>query len=224
MHNIIQIEINLMQSFVFFIFITLPWLLISSLYSPVILAQISVQDWEQKQVSQHILVSSSTVNNVYKVNAKMYVHATPDEFFTLLENTQKDCSWIANCKRVEVLNQSLSQYRFVHTVFNSPWPVADREMYTRSFHQFDQSHRHLSILIEDISSDYPTHPKRVMMNNVTAQWSMSYSHDGWYELNYLASAEPGGLIPTWLSKTLLKNATAETFAQLRERLHADKTF
>jgi len=136
MRNIIQIEINLMQSFVFFIFITLPWLLISSLYSPVILAQISVQDWEQKQVSQHILVSSSTVNNVYKVNAKMYVHATPDEFFALLEHTQKDCSWIANCKRVEVLNQSLSQYRFVHTVFNSPWPVADREMYTRSFHQF----------------------------------------------------------------------------------------
>ena len=224
MRGIIQIELNLMQSFVFFIFINLTWLLVTALLSPVALAQMTDKDWEQQQISQHILVSSSTLNHVYKVNAKMYVHATPDEFFKILENAHQDCSWIANCKRVEILNNTLSNYRFVHTIFNSPWPVADREMYTRSFHQFDSSHQHLTIFIEDISNDYPAHPQRVMMNNVTAQWSMSHSHDGWYELNYLASAQPGGLIPNWLSKTLLKQATADTFAQLRERLHADKTF
>lgn len=224
MRNIIQIELNLMQSFVFLIFFNMTWLFINMLFSPFSHAQSAVQNWETQQVSQHILVSSTTMNDVYKVNAKMYVYATPDEFFTLLENAYLDCSWIANCKQVEILNNTLSDYRFVHTVFNSPWPVADREMYTRSYHQFDSSHQHLSILIEDISNDYPHHPQRVMMNNVNAQWSMTHSHDGWYELNYLASAEPGGLIPSWLSKTLLKEATADTFARLRERLHADKTF
>ena len=207
MRHIIQIEPILMQSFVFFIFLT-------------VTLQVQGQTWSEDSTNQHILISTSTVAGKYQINAKMIVNATPLAFFNLLENTPIDCSWIANCKSVTVLDQSLPDYRFVHTVFNSPWPVADREMYTRSHHVFSADMQHLSIMIEDISAQYPTHPKNVMMKAVQAQWSMTHSHDDWYELNYLASADPGGNIPQWLSQRLLKDSTFTTLKQLRAILHA----
>lgn len=220
MHSIIQIEPNLMQSFVFFI-------LISVFMSGLTLAQdtpsAKEKQWQVYQVNQHILVSSSTQYGIYQINAKMNVHATPDEFFALLETTATNCHWIANCKSVDILNAEIPNTRFVHTIFDSPWPVVDREMYTRSLHEFSADHQHFSITIDDIADNYPAHPRRVMIRNVQAQWSMTHSHDGWYELNYLASADPGGMIPQWLSKQLLKDSTSTTFTRLRELLHADKT-
>lgn len=215
MRNIIQIEPILMQSFVFFILIS------------VFVCGSSVAEetpWQAEKINQHILVSSSTQDGIYQINAKMYVHATPDEFFTLLETTDNNCQWIANCNTVEILNNTIDNTRYVHTVFDSPWPVADREMYTRSIHEFSADHQHLSIIIDDIADSYPAHPRRVMIRDVRAQWSMSHYHNDWYELSYLASADPGGVIPQWLSKQLLKDSTAITFTRLRERLHADKIF
>lgn len=220
MRGIIPIEPILMQSFVFFI-------LISVFVSGLTLAEdtplAKKTQWQIHQVNQHILVSSSTQDGIYQINAKMYVHATPDEFFALLETTDTNCHWIANCKSVDILNAEIPNTRFVHTIFNSPWPVVDREMYTRSLHEFSADHQHLSIIIDDIADNYPAHPRRVMIRNVQAQWSMTHSHDGWYELNYLASADPGGMIPQWLSKQLLKDSTSTTFTRLRELLHANKT-
>ena len=227
MRGIIQIEPILMQSFVFFILISMFMSAVSFAQDSSGKAEKSFQaqtPWQAEQINQHILVSSSTQDGIYQINAKMYVHATPDEFFALLEDTAINCQWIANCNAVEILNKTIANIRYVHTVFDSPWPVADREMYTRSIHEFSADHQHLSIIIDDIADSYPAHPRRVMIRDVRAQWSMTHYHNDWYELSYLASADPGGVIPQWLSKQLLKDSTAITFTRLRERLHADKIF
>lgn len=221
MRDIIQIEPISMQSFVFFILLSC----LLGLWGDLFISKCHADEsqWQAEKINQHILVSSSTLAGIYQINAKMYVQATPDEFFAVLEAAVNNCQWIANCKSVDMLNNSLQDTRFVHTVFDSSWPVVDREMYTRSVHQFSEDHQHLSIIIEDIADSYPAHPQRVMIRNVHAQWSMTHFHQGWYELSYLASADPGGNIPQWLSKQLLKDSTSTTFKRLREKLHADKS-
>ena len=177
-------------------------------------------DWETTVETQSILMSAAHSEDVIKINAKIYVRSSPEAFLALLDSANRDCSWLANCEAVTIYPSQSPNVRIVHTVLTSPWPLQDREMFTRSTHQFSPSGDHLSIIIEDISQHFPVHPKRVMLRNITAQWSMAHSHDDWYELNYLGSGHPGGIIPDWLAQKAMQDATEKTMLAIKERLHA----
>ena len=169
--------------------------------------------------ADRILISVKKVSKQhFSINAKMYVKGDTKAFFSLLESADKDCSWLASCKKVTILDKSLPQFRYVHTVFSSPWPAQDREMYTRSEHVFDPDTQDLSILISDISEQYPDTPGVLKLQGVSAQWSMTHQFGPWYELNYLAEATIGGWIPSWLSENLLISSTEKTFKGIRKRL------
>lgn len=177
-------------------------------------------DWTIKTERDRILVSvQKTDEQYFAVNAKMYVRATPVAFFALLDNADRDCSWLANCKKITILDRSLPNFRFVHTQFSSPWPAKDRDMYTKSEHVFSADKSHLSIHITDISSAYPANDNVITLQNVEAQWSMTHQFDQWYELNYYAKASVGGWIPNWLGEELLISSTHDTFKSLRNLLH-----
>ncbi len=177
--------------------------------------------FEQQQVILSVQVvpnNNSASDSLININAKVLVKAAPDDFFALLENATQDCTWLAHCQSVAILDDSLPNHRFVHTVLSSPWPLQDREMYTHSIHQFNPDRTHLSIWIEDNSQPYPRHPKRELVRVKQAQWSMVHHHDAWYELNYFASIEPGGHLPVWLNKRVLSDATQNTMRAIRNRL------
>jgi hypothetical protein len=176
-------------------------------------------DWNSTEKNKILISVKKVSEEHFSVNAKMYVKADTKAFFTLLESAGKDCSWLASCKKITILDKSLPQFRYVHTVFSSPWPAKDREMYTRSEHVFHPETQDLSILISDISDQYPDTPGVLKLKGVSAQWSMTHQFGPWYELNYLAEATVGGWIPSWLSKNLLISSTEKTFKGIRERLH-----
>jgi hypothetical protein len=192
---------------------------------PSAIAQAAADDWESAYQNDTVLLSvqvmpskNAVSGNLLNINAKVLVNAMPDDFFALLENAPADCSWLAHCKSVSILNQSIANQRYVHTVLSSPWPLQDREMYTLSTHQFNPERTHLSIWIEDNSAPYPRHPKRVLIGVQQAQWSMTHHHDQWYELNYFASVDPGGRLPLWLNQHVLTEATRTTMLGIRARL------
>lgn len=185
-----------------------------------VVAHASADEWQTTVDTQEILVTVKRSDNLIKINAKVYVQASPDAFLALLDSANRDCSWLATCEAVTIYPSQSPSVRIVHTLLSSPWPLLDREMFTRSTHQFSANRDHLSILVEDISENFPIHPNRVMLRNVSAQWSMAHSHDDWYELNYLASAHPGGVIPDWLAEKAMQGATEQTLLAIKERLHA----
>lgn len=174
--------------------------------------------WTSTQADRILISVIKVSEQHFSINAKMYVKADTRAFFALLESADKDCSWLASCKKVTILDKSLPQFRYVHTVFSSPWPAQDREMYTRSEHVFHPETQDLSILISDISDQYPDTPGVLKLQGVSAQWSMTHQFGPWYELNYLAEATVGGWIPNWLSENLLISSTEKTFKGIRKRL------
>ena len=184
-----------------------------------IFAPTQADDWQTSIDTESLLVTVSRADDMIKINAKVFIRSSPDAFLALLDSANHDCSWLAHCTAVKIYPSQSPTVRIVHTILSSPWPLQDREMFTRSTHQFSPSGDHLSILVEDISQHFPIHPNRVMLRNVTAQWSMAHSHDDWYELNYLGSAHPGGVIPDWLAEKAMQDATEETMLAIKERLN-----
>lgn len=174
--------------------------------------------WRSTETNKILISVKQVSEQHFAINAKMYIKANPQAFFALLEAADQDCSWLASCKKITILDKSLPQFRYVHTVFSSPWPAKDREMYTRSEHIFHPETQDLSIFITDISDQYPNTPGVLKLKGVSAQWSMTHQFGPWYELNYLAEATVGGWIPTWLSENLLISSTEKTFKRIRKRL------
>ena len=154
------------------------------------------------------------------VEASIYVQGSPAQFLALLEEADRDCSWLANCAKVTILSDAMANQRIVHTVLSSPWPLQDREMITRSVHHISADGTHFDMRVEDVSADYPPHPQRILMRDVSARWQMIPVTESWYKLHYTSRAHPGGLIPDWVAKVGIEDATITTLTNIQEHLHA----
>src|SRR6056300_1234496 len=76
-------------------------------------------EWTSTQADKILISVKKVSKQHFSINAKMYVKADTKAFFALLESADKDCSWLASCKKVTILDKSLPQFRYVHTVFSS---------------------------------------------------------------------------------------------------------
>ncbi|GAA0859208.1 START domain-containing protein [Aliiglaciecola litoralis] len=196
-------------------------LLVSLFISASVLADTADLAWEVATQKQGISVFTRATASGYKeIKASMTINAHPMDFVNLLENIALAPQWIANCRKVELLEKRGNFERVVKSTFSAPWPVQDREMVTYSFTSIDPNNGKITIDISDMSQRYPDDKDddNVRMLNVSGQWKLLKLENGLTTLSYQGYGEPAGNLPIWLSNQLVVSSVYTTFNNLREIL------
>lgn len=192
-----------------------------SLFSLMCSAQAQTLDLEAKWTlaskNQNVAVyQRHTQDNHLEVRGVTQIHAVPDDFLQLLDDTQNASKWIANCQNVTVLNALDSNTRIVHTKFNAPWPIEDRDMVTKSVSYYTNDILHIDIT--DMGDQYPLTQGYVRIQHISGQWVLKPVTQGLLSIEYIGRADPGGKIPTWLANRTLISSMGETFENIHKQL------
>lgn len=172
------------------------------------------QEWKLEKHRDGVAVYSRFVaNNLLQIKALTTVMGNHDAFLNLLEDVEHCTAWIANCQKIQVIAEPDQYTRVVHSYFNAPWPIKDRDMVTRS--TMVKQDDNLTLLIEDVGQQFPTQPKYVRMTHVSGKWQLVELADGNMSVSYIGSGNPAGNIPKWLARKALLDSTFETFSQLK---------
>lgn len=161
------------------------------------------------------VVTTSKTDNVYFVHATMEVSFTPVEFLSLVNASDIDCSWIANCRQVDILSKN-NNVQIIRTELEVEWPFKNRDMVVltvTSLH--DES---LSIQLSDQSTYTDFNKDFVRITDVTGEWKMIKNGPNSYSLSYRGAASPNGVIPDWFAINYLAESTEKTFIAVYERL------
>ncbi|GAB2683615.1 START domain-containing protein [Aliiglaciecola sp. 3_MG-2023] len=177
--------------------------------------------WLLVKQKEHVSLHTTKDKSGYVwLKASVLVHGQPNDFLTLLDNTDIAASWIDNCEKVEILTTSSTTEKIVRTTFNAPWPVKNREMITQSFTEIDPQSQTIRIRIEDYSEHYPPRPSYVQMQNVKGNWLIQSTGTNKMKIEYIGYGEPSGNIPIWLANKLALSSMFKTFRNLGETLGA----
>ncbi|MDF2177600.1 START domain-containing protein [Aliiglaciecola sp. CAU 1673] len=175
--------------------------------------------WKQAKKAQGVTVSKRQLaNGQLEVCASTAVRTQLSAFILLLRDTEHAPQWIANAHRVTLLERPAHNVDVVHSIFDSPWPVQDRDLVTRSQYQQDADSLVLTLQVHSVPDALPPSPNTVRMDNVRGVWELTPLQEGWVAIRYQGEGDPGGNIPNWLAQQILVSSTFETFANLKKML------
>ncbi|WP_156413662.1 START domain-containing protein [Lacimicrobium alkaliphilum] len=180
------------------------------------------QGWEERKADENVEVYARRAGNSFEILAITRVKSAPEAFLTLLRDTEKAPEWIHSARQVTLLEQPKANEDLVHTIFNAPWPVKDRDMVTLSRIVSAPDDSELRIEISDASDRHPVTPETVRMLNVNGLWRLLPQQDHTL-ICYQGSGDAAGNIPRWLSRSLLVSGTYKTFNNLADKLGQTET-
>lgn len=191
--------------------------LITWLHSSYLLAN----EWQLEKQNHHVSVYSQETESGYKkVLAKTLVEAHPQALIALLDDISISSQWIHNCIEVKLIEKASTTERLVHSFFNAPWPVKNRDMVTYSKTSFiGQS---IQIEIFDKASHIKDQPNFVRMQDMHGLWTATPTESGKVEITYSGGGNPGGNIPSFIADRELISSMFNTFTNLIEIISADK--
>ncbi|MBJ2136275.1 hypothetical protein JEU11_07410 [Paraglaciecola chathamensis] len=168
--------------------------------------------WQLASETKNVAIYKRITTTGYiEVRGVTQVRNTPEAFTALLAQTALAPKWIANNQEVTVLS-SQQNTRVVHSKFNAPWPLKNRDMVTKSTTYYKDNTLYIDII--DASTHYAESAGFVRIRDVSGQWVLSSAGNGVTIIEYRGQANPGGNIPIWLANRTLISSMSETFENI----------
>ncbi|MFT6786734.1 MAG: hypothetical protein ACJAVX_000077 [Pseudoalteromonas rhizosphaerae] len=186
-----------------------------------------VQHWQLwKQRDGASVYYKKHDNGIFEVQAEITVEGvTANDFMTLLSDTDSAPLWIDNVTHVKVLERLSPSETIVHTEFDSPWPLADRDMVSYScYQQLNDTQTKLTIAAK--TGELAKRQAVIRITDLKAHWLLTqHSSEGQslLTITYEIYANPGGAIPYWLSNKVGLKSAMHTLLALKLRL-INKTY
>ncbi len=151
-----------------------------------------------------------------EIRSQMFAETSYAAFLVLLEDSNNVPNWVDNVSESRVLKQISPTENLVYTKFAAPWPAKDRDMVTYSRYQLIDGAFQLEI--NDASQQYPEQPGFIRIKAVEATWTLQKLTNGLTHIDYTAYADPGGVLPDWLTNKLSVSGALNTFSALKTQL------
>lgn len=180
-----------------------------------------INEWKLKKEVDGIKVYTKDVadSNLKELKIELdFENTTFSDIVNVINDSERYQEWLYKCqeaKTLEVPNRAVS---IDYYQFDFPWPMADRELYSKS--TFVQDPNTKNILIE--TSSLPTyadpHQKIVRIVDHFNAWKFSKNDAGTIHLEYFVKSDPAGNIPDWLVNMVIDRGPTNTLSALRKTI------
>jgi hypothetical protein len=179
------------------------------------------QEWNLEKQRGEVSVYSVNGALGYKnILAKTTVKSDLLALLRLLDDVEFAPHWVANAIQVKILEAASSEERLVHTFFNAPWPIKNRDMVTYSKTHIKADSIQIDIINK--GNETPLNPDYVRMQDMFGVWKVTRTDQSHIEISYQGGGNPAGKIPLWIANKALIDATFDTFVKLSEVILLEK--
>jgi hypothetical protein len=144
----------------------------------------------------------------------------------LLRDVPAGTEYLYKCKESSVVEtpelKNTADTKYFYNVTSMPYPVSDRDVVAKADWSIDKATGTLYLHAEGIKSSYKMDKKKVRMPILTADYILVPKGPDKTEVTYIALADPGGSLPSFVVNLLTKNLSIQTLTGMREMVKKDK--
>ncbi|MGO2074014.1 MAG: START domain-containing protein [Pseudoalteromonas sp.] len=156
-------------------------------------------------------------NGIFEVQADMTVKAVmASDFMALLSDTSSAPQWLENVTQVDVIARPSRNEALVHTQFDPPWPVSNRDMVSHSCYKAISA-KQTELIIQGRPDYIPRLEGFIRFEQLRASWLLTQINEQ-LSIEYTAFADPGGSLPYWISNKVGLKSALKTMQALRVQL------
>lgn len=184
-----------------------------------VLSHTSATDWEGFTTTDDIRIEYRYAHgDTLEIFAERSVQSCAAAFLHLLEDTERIQEWVTHSHKATILAQPAPNSHIVHTEFSARWPIARRDMVTRSLWFYEPKTGRLQLQIDDASEVLAASENSVRMTEVSATWTLQENPNRAMTISYQGLANPAGKIPRRLARGAALRAIRDSFLALDEIL------
>lgn len=151
---------------------------------------------------------------------EMRVMAAPETLLAVLRDTARHREWLPKSREVRVLARSGPDDELVYTRLESPWPVRDRELITRS-HVSWRADCGLELKVWAEPDALRERPGLVRIRISNGRWQALPQPDGATLIRLETYTNPGNGLPGWLVNPMTIQTALESFQAIRRLMEAE---
>ncbi|MGY3943707.1 START domain-containing protein [Aeromonas tecta] len=179
------------------------------------------QGWQPQQGESGVMLwtQSHPPGPYLALRLEMRVRAAPSALLAVLRDTSRHQEWLPKSREVRVLATSGPDDELVYTRLESPWPVQDRELITRS-HVSRRADCGLELKVWAEPDALRIRPGLVRIRDSSGRWQALPQGDGTTLIRLETYTNPGNNLPGWLVNPIAIKAALESFQAIRLLMEA----
>ncbi len=135
-----------------------------------------------------------------------------------LMNIDNYVTWQYNLLEAQILEQPGNSEVVIRTVVDAPWPVSNREVFTRLKAVINADGNELHVEGKVIPYEYPMQKGLVRVPFSRSSWSVVQVNGTDLQIKYFLRVDPGGAVPAWLINLAVAEGPYESFRNLIAQL------
>ena len=177
--------------------------------------------WEQIDDDEGIKVWQNEVpgSDLPGFRGEVVVAAEPQTIVDVIEDWKHHTEWMQRCAESTLLKRFEDGRSLIYNRTSAPWPVWDRDVILETKLERSEDGKTTTLNFHSVSSDLRKLPEKVVrMPRLTGFYKLVWLGDKKTKITYQVEADPGGSLPRWVAKRVVRDLPFETLSRLRDRV------
>ncbi|GAA4468907.1 START domain-containing protein [Nemorincola caseinilytica] len=177
-------------------------------------------EWQLKKSGSgiNIYTKSQQASEVKVLKAEFEADGTVKQLANLLADVDKQKNWVYSTNSTRLIKRLNDNELIYYTEKAMPWPLSHRDVVMQMKWMVDTIVGTLTMNAHSIENSIPPPKGMVRVPVSKVVWKVSTIKPGTIRVEYFAEADPGGVIPAWVTNIFLTKGPYETFLNLRKQL------
>lgn len=176
-------------------------------------------NWELKKDAEGIKVytAAKAGSDIKAIKVLCTLNATADQLIAYLTDAKAHEQWVYSTKQSYLVKRVSEGHQIYYSEITMPWPLSNRDVVV-DLKIVKNSNNVITVKASAIDGYVPKDKKKVRISFSDVNWIVTPAGTNTLKVEYVAQADPGGNIPTWVSNMFITKGPFETFKLLRKAL------
>lgn len=166
----------------------------------------------------HIYTSDEPNTNLKSFKGEADLKTTMHKLCACLGNLDNLNWWDDDIKQVDILHHERDKLIQYYIVYDSPWPVTDRDLCVQSHIIKNTAEGSMVVEAEPYAQGVPEVKDRVRIKDYWQRWTLQDLHNGSFHVTLEGFVDPGGNIPAWVYNMFITDTPFKVIRNLREEV------
>ncbi|MFH0761341.1 MAG: START domain-containing protein [Bacteroidota bacterium] len=146
------------------------------------------------------------------------INAPAEKVFTLIEDVNHTAWWDKNLTQIKVLAYEKNKRARYYLVYDTPWPVANRDLCVEVTVSMDPEKRIYAVVAASLTGVIPEQKNLVRIKDYRQTWTVSSAGENSSNVVLEGYLDPVGHIPVWISNMLIIQTPFNSILGVRQQM------
>ena len=189
-------------------------------FIPMFYGVLTAQSWDfiKEKEGIKIYTRKAAGSSLKSFKGVTDIHASVDKVFNLIGNVKNLDWWDKNLREIKVLYYEKEKRSQYYLVYNSPWPVTDRDLCVDATITTDPVTGTRTIYSVPLLNVVPENPAYVRIKDYWQSWALEPIGKDVVHVVLEGYVDPAGSVPDWISNMVITDTPLKIIRGIKERL------